>query len=101
MSKVRIVTEKRTGSVLVPKEAVFTDRSDQIVYLAVDDLAERRVVTPGFSNDVHTEILSGVSEGDQVIVKGQRSLKHGAPIKIMDDQPESSDQKERKHQRKR
>ncbi|MFH1755429.1 MAG: efflux RND transporter periplasmic adaptor subunit [Candidatus Latescibacterota bacterium] len=86
-TEVRIVTEKRTGSILVPKIAVFTDRGDLIAYVAANGTAERRVVEVGFQDDVNAEILSGLSAGESVITKGQRSLKHGAPIKIIEGQP--------------
>lgn len=83
-AEVSIVTERKTGRTLVKKEAVFADRGDQIVYIAsANNTAERRVVEVGFEDDEHSEILSGIGAGDQVVVKGQRSLKHGAPIKIM------------------
>jgi membrane fusion protein (multidrug efflux system) len=93
-AEVRIVTERRAGSTLVPKNAVFTDRGDQIVYVAADSTAERRVVETGFQDDVHTEILSGVADGEDVVIKGQRSLKHGAAIKVLDDNPVASPQTE-------
>jgi membrane fusion protein (multidrug efflux system) len=83
-AEVSIVTEKRAGTTLVPKIAVFTDRGDQIVYVAADSTAERRVVELGFEDDENAEITSGVSEGEDIVVKGQRSLKHGAPIKILE-----------------
>ncbi len=82
-AEVLIVTERRENRTLVPKNAVFTDRGDQIVYVAADSTAERRVVEAGFEDGTYTEILSGVTEGEAVVVKGQRSLKHGAPIKIL------------------
>ena len=82
-AEVRIVTERHETSTLIPKIAVFTDRGDQVVYVAADSTAERRVVELGFQDDVSSEILSGVSEGEEVVVKGQRSLKHGAAIKIL------------------
>ncbi|UCH82791.1 MAG: efflux RND transporter periplasmic adaptor subunit [Candidatus Latescibacterota bacterium] len=104
-AEVSIVTEHRIGSTLVPKNAVFTDRGDQIVYVAADSTAERRVVDVGFEDDVNAEVLSGVTEGENVIVKGQRSLKHGAAIKILDDnpiaspKPETGDEDKPKRQR--
>jgi membrane fusion protein (multidrug efflux system) len=92
-AEVRIVTERRHGSTLVPKIAVVTDRGDQVVYVAADSTAERRVVEVGFQDDDHAEILSGLDAGEQVVVKGQRTLKHGAPIKILeDDMPEPEPQ---------
>jgi len=84
-AQVSIVTERRMGATLVPKTAVFTDRGDQIVYVAADSTAERRIVEVGFEDDVNAEILDGVTEGERVVTKGQRSLKHGSPIKIMED----------------
>jgi membrane fusion protein (multidrug efflux system) len=93
-AEVRIVTERRAGSTLIPKNAVFTDRGEQIVYVAADSTAERRVVEVGFQDDVSAEILSGVTDGENVVVKGQRSLKHGAAIKVLDDNPLASPQTE-------
>jgi membrane fusion protein (multidrug efflux system) len=95
-AEVSIVTERRMGSTLVPKTAVFTDRGDQIVYVAADSTAERRVVEVGFEDDENSEILNGVAEGEMIVVKGQRSLKHGSPIKIMEDRlptPAQNDEK--------
>ena len=84
-AQVRIVTERREGSTLVPRIAVVTDRGEQVVYVSADSTAERRVVELGFQDDHNAEIVSGVSPGEQIIVKGQRSLKHGSPIKILAD----------------
>jgi multidrug efflux pump subunit AcrA (membrane-fusion protein) len=68
----------------VPRAAVFTDRGEQIVYVASDSTADRRAVEAGFEDEDYVEILSGLTEGERVVVQGQRSLKPGAPIKIMD-----------------
>jgi membrane fusion protein (multidrug efflux system) len=85
-AQVRIVTERREEATLVPKIAIVTDRGEQVVYVAADSTAERRVVGVGFEDDVNTEIIDGITAGERVIVKGQRSLKHGSPIKILDDE---------------
>ncbi len=85
-AQVSIVTERRNNSTLVPKIAVVNDRGERIVYVAqADTTAERRVVELGFQDDQNAEVLNGVAVGDRVVVKGQRSLKHGAAIKVLDD----------------
>jgi membrane fusion protein (multidrug efflux system) len=89
-AEVRIVTERRTESTLVPKIAMVTDRGETVVYIAADSTAERRVVEVGFEDENNLEIISGVSSGEPVVVKGQRSLKHGSPIKILPDALETS-----------
>jgi membrane fusion protein, multidrug efflux system len=84
-AQVRIVTEQRRGSTLVPKVALVNDRGEQVVYVAqADTTAERRVVEIGFQDDENAEILKGVTIGERVVVKGQRSLKHGAAIKVLE-----------------
>ncbi|HPF36699.1 MAG TPA: efflux RND transporter periplasmic adaptor subunit [Candidatus Krumholzibacteria bacterium] len=88
-AQVRIVTERRDGALLVPRGAVLTDKGEQVVFVPVPGeggvTAERRVVETGFTDEDHAQILSGLSDGEQVVVKGQRSLKHGSPLKILED----------------
>ncbi len=87
-AQVHIVTEKRDGSTLAPRGAVLTDKGESVVYVPIekDDqlTAERRIVETGFTDDDHVQILSGLQPGDTVVVKGQRSLKQGSPLKILE-----------------
>lgn len=85
-AQVKIVTEQRTGSTLVPKIALVNDRGEQVLFISqADSTAERRVVEVGFQDDVNAEIMKGLNTGERVVVKGQRSLKHGSAIKVIDD----------------
>lgn len=88
-AQVQIVTERRDNSVLVPRSAVLTDKGESVVFVPVteDEIlkAERRIVAVGFMDDVHVQILSGIDSGDTVVIKGQRSLKHGVPLKIIEE----------------
>jgi membrane fusion protein (multidrug efflux system) len=83
-AEVRIVTDRHDDVVLVPNTAVLTDKGDRVVYVAADTTAERRVVEVGFQNDVQTEIASGLAPGERVITQGQRSLKDGQPLRILE-----------------
>jgi len=86
-AEVQIVTERRDGVVLVPRSAVITDKGETVVYVAVKDgdkdQAERRLVNVGFTDDLNTQLISGLKIGESVVTKGQRSLKHGTPLKIL------------------
>jgi len=88
-AQVQIVTEKRDNSTLVPRGAVLTDKGESVVYIPVQSdeelTAERRIVEVGFTDDQNVQILSGVKPGDTIVIKGQRSLKHGAPVKILEE----------------
>lgn len=89
-AEVHIVTEQREDRVLVPRVAVVTEKGESVVYVAAGGKADRRVVTTGFADDVHVEILSGVEDGEQVVVKGQRSLRHGQPVRVLEGAAETS-----------
>lgn len=88
-AQVKVVTERREGVLLVPREAVLTDKGESVIYVVApavgeaDRLAERRLVEVGFTDDDHAQILSGVTAGEAVVVRGQRSLKQGAPVKVL------------------
>ncbi|MEZ4652149.1 MAG: efflux RND transporter periplasmic adaptor subunit [Candidatus Eisenbacteria bacterium] len=81
---VSIVTERREDVLLVPKLAVVTEKGERVVYVAADSVAQRRTVEVGFEDEEHAEIMRGLEYGESVVVQGQRSLKDGAPIKILD-----------------
>ena len=87
-AQVQIVTERHEDAVLVPRIAVLTDKGESVVFTVAGDeaapVAERRIVTVGFLDDEHAEILDGLEAGEVLVVKGQRSLKHGAPLKILE-----------------
>jgi membrane fusion protein (multidrug efflux system) len=84
-AEVRIVTARHEGVLLVPRTAVIAEKGELVVFVAsADSTAERRVVKVGFEDEDHAEILEGVSEGESIVIQGQRSLKHGSPLRIME-----------------
>jgi len=90
-AQVQIVTEKRDNVILVPRLAVLTDKGETVVYTVMsgdesgaERTAERRLVEVGFTDDENAQILSGLAVDEPVVVKGQRSLKNGSPLKILE-----------------
>jgi len=94
-AQVQIVTERRDGATLVPRGAVLTDKGETIVYVVNGDgdqpTAERRIVETGFTDDDNAQITAGLAPGDLVVTRGQRSLKHGTPLKILDEAAAGAD----------
>ena len=92
-AQVQIVTEKRDHVFLVPRISVLTDKGESVVYTVVpgeepnsEPTAERRIVEVGFTDDDSAQIISGLALDEKVVVKGQRSLKNGSPLKILEDE---------------
>jgi len=83
--KGRIVVANRAGILQVPREALLNWNLEQQtaeVFLARGDKAEKRVVKTGQSNGVTVEVLSGIEDGDPVVVRGGFSLQPGDRLVI-------------------
>lgn len=83
-AQVSIVTERHQDAMLVQSVAVFEDKGEQILYVAENGKAVRKAVKVGFVERGVTEILSGVQTTDLVVVKGQRNLREGMPVEILE-----------------
>lgn len=82
--EVSIVTDRHEGSLLVPRAAVVSERGERSVYVVSGDTASRRAVEVGFEDDEHAEILAGLDPGEMVVVQGQRALRDGQPVRVLD-----------------
>lgn len=87
---VDIVRETRAATLLVPREAVLRELQKAHVFVANDDVAEKRTVTLGLEEGDYIEALSGLAVGEAVIVAGQGGLRDGSPVKILVDEESTS-----------
>lgn len=81
--KATIVTEEKAAALLVPKRAIVYDGGNQFIFTVKDGEAHRLALNPGFETAETIEVLSGLEEGDPVIVLGQSGLKDEAPVKVV------------------
>ena len=83
--RVDVRTDIRAQALLTPLDAVVTLRDKSSLFVVGDDDAvERRAVTTGYVSDGNIEILTGASEGEQVVMTGQDGLRDGARVRIVD-----------------
>jgi membrane fusion protein (multidrug efflux system) len=85
---VRIVTARHENTKLVPSRAIFEEQGQNILYVTDGTKAERRVVETGFVDGDYTEVLDGVETGELVVVKGQRQLREGIGVEVLEGPPE-------------
>jgi membrane fusion protein (multidrug efflux system) len=82
--EVSIVTDRHDDSLLVPRVAVVTERGRSSVFVAEGETAHQRAIELGFQDEDNAEILSGLEAGEVIVVQGQRTLRDGQPISILD-----------------
>lgn len=70
LARINVMVEGEP-ELMVPREAVLLRRDSKIVLVRKsDDLIERRAVIVGASIDSNLVILSGLSEGEEVVIEG-------------------------------
>jgi len=67
-ASVEIVVSQRNGVLLVPNRAIKTQGRQRTVEVLVDGKPQTRPIRVGMSNDQFTEVIEGLSEGEQVVI---------------------------------
>jgi hypothetical protein len=65
---VTIMVSERTDVLLVPNNAINLRGTEAYVQVIKDDVTEERVIETGLSDWQFTEVTSGLSEGEQVVI---------------------------------
>ncbi|MGK9476404.1 efflux RND transporter periplasmic adaptor subunit [Melioribacter sp. OK-6-Me] len=87
MAELELITDKKDKALIVPNDVfIVNQEGEKIVYIIKDTPSEgttayQKIVTTGISNEKFTEVVSGLNEGDKIVVMGQEVLKDG--IKVM------------------
>lgn len=66
----------------VPTGAVFQQEGKSYVYLVQDNILKKIKVKPGLQEKARLEIVSGLKEGDVVVVKAQDTLQPGMTVEV-------------------
>jgi membrane fusion protein, multidrug efflux system len=66
---------------LLPVSAVLGAQGSQAVFIVRDGVASRRTVTTGLTSQGRVEIVSGLEEGEEVVVVGNTNLRDGMSVR--------------------
>ena len=82
-TKVILTEEEKDKVLIVPNEAVIIENSVPYLYMVKDGAVKKTVIVTGISDDKITEVTSGMSEGDNVIIEGQSFLNDGEKVNMI------------------
>ena len=81
-AKLILFTMDYSGAVTMPAQSLVTYNDNFFAYVVKDDsTVERREVTLGENVGGTVQIISGLKEGERVVIQGQTSLSDGAKIR--------------------
>jgi multidrug efflux pump subunit AcrA (membrane-fusion protein) len=75
-ARVILTLGSRNDVLVIPREALL----DSYLFVVIDSITERRDVEVGLIGDTYIEIMSGLSEGESVVVVGQQRLAGGEKV---------------------
>ena len=81
-----VIRVPQTKNIIVPREALVIKSGRQVVFTHQNGLAQWKYVEVGLDNGVDIEILSGLEDGDQVIISDNLlQIGHEARVAIAED----------------
>ncbi len=78
---VEIELQKKENALLIPAEALVTEKNKNSVFVVRDNKALKVPVATGFDDGVNVEILKGCGPNDSVIVAGKQSVTDGQKVR--------------------
>lgn len=76
------IIPSQVSAVLVPRAAIASNYKKPTVYVVNGNKADTREIITGRENNDFVEVVSGISAGEKVVVKGINNLKPGALVQF-------------------
>lgn len=95
---VNIITQYRSRALIIPQEAIKQEGNRKVVYVVLKTkqslhVVQKKIIVTGMETSEGVEVLSGLQEGENVVVKGEGTLKDGFKVRMNMNAPEGRDLK--------
>ncbi|MEV0997441.1 HlyD family efflux transporter periplasmic adaptor subunit [Nonomuraea sp. NPDC050202] len=76
----RLTVRESPSAVAAPASAIVSSGRESVVWVVGNGVAQRRVVKLGAQGDAVVEVLSGLSVGERIVVRGADSVRAGQTL---------------------
>lgn len=83
-ARVNLVVARKPDALLVPEQSLLARGGKSFVYLVEDGKAREVEVQLGQRQPGEVEVLSGLREGQTIVMRGLQSVSDGAPVRVRD-----------------
>jgi RND family efflux transporter MFP subunit len=83
-ASVELEVERKQNALLVPVQALLTEKAGTSVFTVVDGRAKKSPVQLGFNDGANVEIASGIRDDQKVILIGKQTLNDGQPVNLVE-----------------
>lgn len=82
-ANVTLKGEPKKDVLVIPQHAVVMRDDQQTAFVPNEKgIVSRRVLTVGYTDETHIEVLGGLKDGEKVVLEGQNKLREGSKIKM-------------------
>lgn len=81
-ASVEITKREISDALAIPSEAMIQEMGKSLVYLYKEGTAQPAEIVTGLRTEAQVQVVSGLQEGDTVIVSGIMQLRTGLPVTI-------------------
>jgi flagellin-specific chaperone FliS len=67
---------------IIPKEIIQSNRKRKFVYIVEKNTAILKEIKIGLEDEKNAEIITGLNENDNIVVKGFETLRENNPVKV-------------------
>jgi membrane fusion protein (multidrug efflux system) len=81
--KAFILSEKRDGTIVIPKETVISRQDGKVVFTVENGIATEKKITTGLENANVIEVTSGLKVNDRLVIAGFETLRNKSKVSII------------------
>ncbi len=81
--KAFILSEKRDGTIVIPKETVISRQDGKVVFTIENGIASEKKITTGLESVDVIEVISGLKVNDRLVISGFETLRNKSKVSVI------------------
>lgn len=81
--KAYILSEKRDGTIVIPKETVISRQDGKVVFTVENGIATEKKITTGLESLDVIEVVNGLKVNDRLVISGFETLRNKSKVSVI------------------
>ena len=81
--KADIVVDRAESAIIIPKDAVISNRNRKYVYIVERNTAVMRIIKTGLEDEENIQVTEGLNENENLVIRGHETLRENSRVKIL------------------
>jgi len=81
--KADVIIDSADDVIIIPKDVIQTARNSKYVYIVERNMAVMRTIITGIEDDDNVQVLDGLYENDNLIIRGYETLRQNSRVRVL------------------